>query len=110
MTIINQRTWSSRLASRRQSDRRLEERRQITHAFGSSKWIEDINKNYQVWPKEDRRTKDRRAQERRSDDRRNSRLGSSSAHIQSIINPTDDILSEEEKKMLHEMFKDKPAN
>ena len=50
---------------RRSEERRVEERRVCSFAFGSPQWIENTKKNYAFWPKTDRRKKVRRENERR---------------------------------------------
>jgi len=55
-----------------------------------------------MWPKIDRRQEDRRAQDRRDSSRLNSSLVIVRSQPKSI-KPAD-LLSDEEKNMLHEMF------
>lgn len=104
MAISDYRTLRPRSSSRRASDRRGTERRCIPYAFGTPEWIEYIKKHYLAWPKLDRRSESRRAKERRRQERRNIRLANSNA--QSYSRKSADILSEEERKVLHDMFKD----
>ena len=70
MTTTNIKTRSRRSESRRTSDRRSKNRRIISYEFGSPEWIDNIQNNYLVWPKEERRKEDRRKSERRANERR----------------------------------------
>ncbi|MCK5663841.1 MAG: hypothetical protein KAI17_10160 [Thiotrichaceae bacterium] len=90
-----------RQTSRRHAERRLKERRLITYPFGSIEWLNLIQQNYLLWPKEDRRQQDRRHQNRRHNQRRLSNIGrpTSSAHTKKLHN----LLTEEEKQMLNQL-------
>ncbi|SHE21925.1 hypothetical protein [methanotrophic endosymbiont of Bathymodiolus puteoserpentis (Logatchev)] len=92
----------SRQKSRRRLERRANERRRITHKFGSPAWINAVKQNYLLWPKQDRRVKDNRSQERRRNYRRIKHL----AHTASIVKREQlhNLLTEEEKIMLNELM------
>lgn len=86
-----------RKKSRREDERRIVERRVITHPFGSSEWVKEIQQDYLLWPKVDRRTNDRRCEVRRKDVRRTSSV--ESWNTQKMY----DLLTAEEKEMLNEL-------
>ncbi len=56
--------------TRRTIERRKHVRRVIRAAFGSDKWVEAIQSNYVLWPKQDRRDSERRNVDRRWAERR----------------------------------------
>jgi len=87
--------------NRRQSERRHHERRTIQYPYGSPEWIANIQQNYLLWPKQDRRQRDRRCQERRyiMNERRTGQSGRRLYRKKSIQN-LQDLLTEEEKQML----------
>ncbi len=91
-----------RQKSRRQSERRSEERRVVTYEFGSDEWIEMIQKNYLLWPKEDRRVQDRRKVPRRKASRRTK--GTGSLKTREYPTSLSDLLTAEEKQMLNELI------
>ena len=80
----------------RHSERRSKERRLISFAFGTPKWIERIKEEYLLWPKQDRRTKNRRQSLRRIKN-----LGRSSKTANT--NNMQMLLTEEEKQMLSKL-------
>jgi len=64
--------------------------------------------NYELWPKYDRREMERRTADRRAAERRTQRRNSLAAkHLrQSGRLFSDDILAEDEKKMIMDLFRD----
>ncbi len=91
-----------RKKNRRQVERRAKERRMILHSFGSPEWISEIQKDYLLWPKYDRRSKDRRNESRRR--RGNRRIKSMGrADSAEYTNKMYDLLTAEEKQMLNEL-------
>ncbi len=93
-----------RQGKRRECERRLDERRLVHFVFGSVEWQKNIERQYVMWPRTDRRTLDRRAFERRSISRRQS--GGSidnSPRLNQQLKP-EDILSKEERAMLADLF------
>jgi hypothetical protein len=103
MTTTNVKTRSRRSESRRTSDRRSKNRRIILYEFGSPEWVDNIQKNYLVWPKEERRKENRRRSERRANERRS--LMRKNFNSRSRYKAPSDLLSEEERKAIDEMFK-----
>ena len=93
-----------RRAKRRKSERRLGERRLVHFEFGSVEWQKNIERQYAMWPRIDRRALDRRTRERRNISRRthSADVTHTPRWAQSSI-PTD-ILSEEERAMLADLF------
>lgn len=91
-----------RRKSRRQTERRSEERRVITYEFGSDEWIEMIQQSYLLWPKQDRRVKDRRENSRRKGGRRIKPSGS--IKVREYPKALSDLLTSEEKQMLNELI------
>lgn len=87
-----------RKKNRRRAERRAKERRIITHTFGSPEWISAIQKDYLLWPKEDRRGEDRRNNSRRQGKRR-----IKNAAIPESTNLMYNLLTTEEKQMLNEL-------
>ena len=102
MTTTNVKTRSRRSESRRTSDRRSNNRRVISYEFGSPEWIDNIQNNYLVWPKEERRKEDRRKSERRANERRSLIL--KNFNDRSRYKAPSHLLSEEERKAIDEMF------
>ena len=51
--------------TRKASERRRQDRRQVDYDFGSAQWIEHIKNHYAAWPKTERRQQNRRSGERR---------------------------------------------
>ncbi len=66
----NIQTTDSRDTTRRNIERRIVSRRIIRHPFGSQKWLQAVQADYLLWPKEDRRIQDRRCINRRQAERR----------------------------------------
>lgn len=64
--------------------------------------------NYELWPKQERRTLERRTADRRSAERRVQRGNSFAArHLRRSGRPfSEDILAEDEKKMIMDLFRD----
>ncbi len=98
----------SRQNSRRQSERRSKERRVITYSFGSSEWLNAIQQEYLLCPKQDRRHQDRRSQDRRKTLRRVNNMSRiiSPRHTQKWHN----LLTIEEKQMLNDLIQDDIKN
>ena len=91
---------NSRQNSRRSVERRKKENRKIKYDFGSPEWIEEIKKDYAMWPKENRRAQDRRAQDRRTQDRRiEIRVAKTSA--KALARKGVGLLTDEEREMLN---------
>ncbi len=91
-----------RQKKRRESERRLKNRRINPYAFGSAEWVNLIQQEYLLWPRQDRRSEDRRAQPRRQGCRRihNSGQVRPSVHTKTL----QDLLTNEEKQMLNEII------
>ena len=51
--------------TRKTSERRKQDRRQVDYEFGSPQWIKHIKNHYTAWPKTERRQQQRRSGERR---------------------------------------------
>ncbi len=90
----------SRKKNRRRAERRSQERRVINHPFGSPEWISAIQKDYLLWPKEDRRGTDRRNNSRRQGKRR---TRNTSIPDSTYVNQMYSLLTAEEKQMLNEL-------
>ncbi|MGR9115616.1 MAG: hypothetical protein ACU85E_07605 [Gammaproteobacteria bacterium] len=92
----------SRQQSNRRQERRVKERRGIDYPFGSPEWIERVQQEHYLWPKQDRRNNERRMHDRRQKSRHfmNGRKASSRNSIKS-----QDLLTEEEKKLLNELMR-----
>lgn len=89
---------------RRECERRLDERRLVHFLFGSVEWRQNIQRQYVMWPRIDRRALDRRALERRNIARRQSPgCFDKSPRLDKPVN-SGDILSKEEKAMLADLF------
>jgi hypothetical protein len=91
-----------RQKSRRQSERRCEERRVVTYEFGSDEWIEMIQQNYLLWPKQDRRVQDRRKLPRRKASRR--LYAGDRPESRKYPKSLSDLLTSEEKQMLNDLI------
>lgn len=67
-----------------------------------------MKENYELWPKYDRREMERRKADRRATERRTQRRNSLAAkHLRrSNRHFSDDILAEDEKKMIMDLFRD----
>ncbi len=95
----------SRQKSRRKSERRSKERREIPYPFGSAEWLRAIQKEYLLWPKEDRRHHDRRSQDRRHGNRRLINKGKQASKTTPLLEKRlQGLLTEEEKQMLNELI------
>ena len=100
-------TEDYRQSKRRDCERRLDERRIVGFLFGSTEWRQNIERQYLMWPRIDRRALDRRTLERRSISRRlpsGSCKGFKSAPRVVPRENSRDILSKEEKAMLADLF------
>ena len=97
-------TRDIRQGIRRECERRMDERRLVGIVFGSSEWRQNIERQYLMWPREDRRSLDRRSAERRSIARR--QPGETHTKSQSRVNKNmaRDILNTDEKAMLAGLF------
>ena len=93
-----------RQGMRRESERRLDERRLVGFVFGSSGWRQNIERHYLMWPREDRRALDRRSLERRSIARRQSTRALTRRQPRVTKNKSRDILNTDEKAMLAGLF------
>lgn len=85
----------SRNDSRKSSERRKQDRRQVDFEFGTEQWIDYVKINYMAWPKADRRLQSRRAGERRQQTASESRMDYKSSR-----------LTEEEEIFFDNLFKD----
>ncbi len=90
---------------RRQSNRRTRERRTLAFVFNSPEWLASVQREYSLWPKEDRRSGDRRECERRNIDRRSEHRANFKAvapfrHDISAVS----LLDDEEKAMIASLF------
>ncbi len=83
----------------RKSDRRGIERRTVLFPFGSVEWVEKIQKDYLLWPKQDRRIDDRRNQFLERCRRRQKEM----TQFLSGSNNYSNLLTEEEREMLNEI-------
>jgi len=93
-----------RQSKRRECERRLDERRLVHFLFDSVEWRKNIQRQYVMWPRIDRRALDRRALERRNIARRQSRgCFNNSPRLAQPVN-SGDILSKEERAMLADLF------
>ena len=93
-----------RQGKRRECERRLDERRLVHFVFGSVEWQKNIKRQYVMWPRIDRRALDRRTLERRNISRRQSAGGINNSSRQAQQLKIGDILSEEERTMLADLF------
>lgn len=92
---------------RRNHSRRQSERRANPFPFNSPEWIAVMKESYELWPKYDRREMERRTADRRAAERRTQRRNSLAAkHLRRSNRFTaDDILAEDEKKMIMDLFR-----
>ncbi len=81
--------------------RRITDRREITYAFGSPEWVDNIKKHYLAWPKSNRRNVNRRSDDRRALERREQLL-SEQRRSEKKYSPI--LLTEEEKKLIEELY------
>ena len=88
--------------TRKESERRIKDRRQVEFEFGSPQWIAEVKKNYVAWPKTDRRESTRRDGERRT---KNSGKPQNLTHDYSS-----DLLTEEEWLYFNHLFMKDPDN
>jgi len=93
-----------RQSKRRECERRLDERRLVGFLFGSTEWRQNIEKQYLMWPRMDRRSLDRRALERRNISRRQSTEVFTKRQPIVKKNNARDILTTDEKAMLAGLF------
>lgn len=93
---------------RRSHVRRDKERRSNPFEFNSAEWVAMMKEHYVLWPRQDRRSSDRRSSDRRAEERRTfSRNAYSSRHIRHLQpSLTADILEEDERKMIMDLFRD----
>ena len=91
----------SRKLFRRQAERRSEERRLLDYQFMSPEWLNRVQMENMLWPKEDRRINDRRATPRRLKSRRRENMSRKPTHH--LVN-RNDLLTSEEKQMLRELM------
>lgn len=103
LIAMNTETHFRRTHSRRQSERRVN-----PFPFNSPEWIAVMMENYQLWPKLDRRESERRTAERRAAERRTQRRNSPAAKLLRRAGrlSADDILAEDEKKMIMDLFRE----
>ncbi len=93
--------------ARRIDERRRYTRRLVTAAFGSDKWVEAIQSNYVLWPKQDRRSSERRNVDRRWAERRSQlRAYRRKAFRQRIMDKQmpSHTLTTEERNMLNDLY------
>jgi len=88
-----------RQSKRRECERRLDERRLVGFLFGSTEWRQNIEKQYLMWPR-----MDRRALERRNISRRQSTEVFTKRQPAVKKNNARDILTTDEKAMLAGLF------
>lgn len=93
----------ARNKSRRQTERRNNERRLLSHNFMSPEWLDRIQKEHLLWPKRDRRVNNRRLDLRRA---KSSRRLQNIPHkrIPEIINDQSELLTPGERKMLFDLM------
>ena len=92
---------NSRQDTRRKFERRSKERRINPFEFGSDEWREMIQKEYLLWPKQDRRIAERRSATRRQGNRRVKNNGA--VRMPRQINNLHDLLTNEERDMLNDL-------
>ena len=93
-----------RRGKRRKCERRLDERRLLHFEFGSVEWQKNIQRQYAMWPRIDRRALDRRTLERRNISRRRYTTGFARSPRSAQPLKPEDILSKEERAMLADLF------
>lgn len=81
--------------------RRGEDRRTVSHLFGTQEWIDNIKNHYLSWPKSDRRDHVRRHIERRTIDRRLKQL---TEQDRSAIQYSQVLLTQEERKLIADIY------
>jgi hypothetical protein len=81
--------------------RRIDDRREIPHPFGSPEWVENIKSHYLAWPISDRRAMSRRSDERRAVERRQLSL-SEQSRSEKKYSPV--LLTQEERKLIEDLF------
>lgn len=81
--------------------RRIDDRREIPHPFGSPEWVENIKNHYLAWPISDRRAMSRRSDERRAVERRQLSL-SEQSRSEKKYSPV--LLTQEERKLIEDLF------
>ncbi len=91
------------VTSRRQSKRRLNERR-ARHAFGSSEWKARIKQENLMWPKSDRRYTERRSADRRMTISSAGPSGMGRQKIGDIRIDSETLLTAEEIKMIQQLM------
>jgi len=84
--------------TRKEFERRMQDRRQVDFEFGSAQWIQLVKKNYVAWPKSDRRKMSRRDGERRLKDPNPLQIHNHSSDYSS------DMLTEEEWLYFNDLF------
>ena len=93
-----------RQGKRRACERRLDERRLEHFLFGSSQWRQNIEQQYLMWPRTDRRSLDRRMLERRYIARRQSAGLFKNSPRRAQQSNQRNVLSKDEKAMLADLF------
>ena len=93
---------------RRNEVRRQKERRTNPYAFNSPEWVAMMRASFELWPKHDRRETERRAADRRKLERRaNRRNPAATRHLRHQHHSlSSDILADDEKKMIMDLFRD----
>lgn len=95
-----------RETNRRVAERRYHKRRVIPHAFGTAEWIQAVQQAYVFWPRQDRRSQERRVAKRRGEERRIDVAKYRQLSLRRRIHrqtPQTQILSREERQMLHDL-------
>ena len=82
-------------------NRRIADRRNIPHPFGSPEWVENVKENYLAWPRSNRREVCRRNTERRDPDRRQQQL-SDQRRSEQKYSPI--LLTQEERKLIEDLY------
>ena len=93
----------SRRRTRRQNERRTQERRADNYPFGSPEWLNRLQQENLLYPKQDRRRCDRRSQERRKKPRRVSNGNEARVFKVSSLHQ---LLTQEEKQMLSDLMRE----
>lgn len=88
----------TRKNDRKRSERRVLDRRQVDYQFGSSEWLQHVQKDYVSWPKSERRQVFRREGERRQHSDNESVVKNSNDDY------TSDLLTKEEIIFFNELF------
>lgn len=92
----------SRQRTRRQAERRTHERRADDYPFGSPEWLNRVQQENLLYPKQDRRRCDRRSQERRKKTRRVSN-GHKTRKFKA--SSPQQLLTQEEIQMLNDLMR-----